>query len=72
VLTSQVLSSAIPFGTPVATLAGPTITITAGPAPTIAQIADSTATRANIAAVDIRASNGVIHVIDKVLVPSPL
>jgi transforming growth factor-beta-induced protein len=73
VVPAQVLSSGIPFGTPVGTLAGSsTITITAGPAPTIAQIADSTATRARIVAVDIRASNGVIHVIDKVLVPSPL
>jgi transforming growth factor-beta-induced protein len=73
VLGSQVLSSGIPFGTPVTTLAPPrTITITAGPAPAIASIADSTATPARITAVDIRASNGVIHVIDKVLIPSPL
>jgi transforming growth factor-beta-induced protein len=73
VVNAQVLSSGIPFGAPVATLAGAsTLRITAGPAPTIAEIADSTATRARIVAVDIRASNGVIHVIDKVLVPSPL
>jgi transforming growth factor-beta-induced protein len=71
VVGAQVLSSGIPFGTPVATLATPrTITITAGPAPAIASIADSTATAARIVAVDIRASNGVIHVIDKVLVPT--
>jgi uncharacterized surface protein with fasciclin (FAS1) repeats len=73
VLGSQVLSSGIPFGTPVTTLATPrTFTITAGPAPAIASIADSTAAPARITAVDIRASNGVIHVIDKVLIPSPL
>lgn len=73
VLGAQVLSSQIPFGTPVTTLAAPrTITITAGPAPAIASIADSTATPARITAVDVRASNGVIHVIDKVLIPSPL
>jgi len=73
VLGTQVLSSQIPFGRPVATLATPrTITITAGPAPAIASIADSTATPARITAVDIRASNGVIHVIEKVLIPSPL
>jgi uncharacterized surface protein with fasciclin (FAS1) repeats len=73
VLAGQVLSSGIPFGTPVTTVAAPRqITITAGPAPAIASIADSTATPARIVAVDIRASNGVIHVIDKVLIPSPL
>jgi uncharacterized surface protein with fasciclin (FAS1) repeats len=73
VLGSQVLSSQIPFGTPVTTVAAPrTITITAGPAPAIASIADSTTTPARITAVDIRGSNGVIHVIDKVLIPSPL
>lgn len=73
VLGSQVLSSQIPFGTAVTTVAAPrTITITAGPAPAIASIADSTATPARITAVDIRGSNGVIHVIDKVLIPSPL
>jgi uncharacterized surface protein with fasciclin (FAS1) repeats len=73
VLSGQVLSSQIPFGTPVTTLATPRqIRITAGPAPAIASITDSTATPARITAVDVRASNGVIHVIDKVLIPSPL
>jgi transforming growth factor-beta-induced protein len=73
VLGAEVLSTGIPFGTAVPTAAAPrTITITAGPAPTIASIADSTSTPASITAVDIRASNGVIHVIDKVLIPSPL
>jgi transforming growth factor-beta-induced protein len=73
VLAGEVLSTGIPFGSPVTTVAAPrTITITAGPAPAIASIADSTASPAGIIAVDIRASNGVIHVIDKVLIPSPL
>ncbi len=71
VLSGEVLSTDIPFGAPVSTLAGmQTITITAGPAPAIASIADITATPARINAVDIRGSNGVIHVIDKVLIPA--
>ena len=70
VLGSQVLSTAIPFGTPVATVAGQNITINAGTAPVIATITDTTAAPATITAVDVRASNGVIHVIDKVLIPS--
>ncbi len=70
VLGSQVLSSAIPFGTPVTTLAGQNITINAGTAPVIATITDTTTAPATITAVDVRASNGVIHVVDKVLIPS--
>lgn len=67
VLGSQVLSTQIPFGTPVATVAGQNITINAGTPPTIR---DTTAVQARIAAVDVRASNGVIHVVDKVLIPA--
>jgi uncharacterized surface protein with fasciclin (FAS1) repeats len=70
VLGSQVLSSQIPFGQPVATLAGQSITINTASAPLIARITDTTATPAGITAVDVRASNGVIHVLDKVLLPN--
>lgn len=71
VLDTQVLSSGIPFGTPVDTLAGQAITINDNAtAPAIATITDTTDSPANIVAVDVRASNGVIHVIDKVLLPS--
>ncbi len=67
VLGSRVLSSEIAFGTPAATLlAGQTITINAGSPPVID---DTTATDARITVVDIIASNGVVHVIDKVLLP---
>ena len=69
VVGAQVLSSGIPFGTPVATLSGQSITINAGSAPTIATITDSTTAPKRIVAVDVRASNGVIHVIDTVLMP---
>jgi transforming growth factor-beta-induced protein len=67
VLPSQVLAANIPFGTPVATVEGETITINAGTPPTIT---DTTATPAPIVATDVRASNGVIHVISKVLIPT--
>jgi uncharacterized surface protein with fasciclin (FAS1) repeats len=67
VLGTRVLSSQITFGTPLATLlAGQTITINAGSPPTIV---DTTTTNARITGVDIIASNGVVHVIDKVLLP---
>jgi uncharacterized surface protein with fasciclin (FAS1) repeats len=67
VLAGQVLSTEIPFGTPVATVAGQNITINTGTPPTIT---DTTAVAGKIVAVDVRASNGVIHVVDKVLIPA--
>ena len=67
VLGGQVLSTQIPFGAPVATVASQPITINAGMPPTIR---DTTGADARIVAVYVRASNGVIHVIDKVLIPS--
>ncbi|MFZ6798415.1 fasciclin domain-containing protein [Undibacterium sp. Di24W] len=68
VVAGQVLSNAIPFGTKINTVAaGKTITINSTTPPTIS---DSTAVPAKIVAVDVRASNGVIHVIDKVLIPT--
>jgi uncharacterized surface protein with fasciclin (FAS1) repeats len=71
VLGATVLAKDIPFGTAVATLATPqTITINAGTPPVIATITDTTATPAKITVVDIIASNGVVHVIDKVLLPA--
>jgi uncharacterized surface protein with fasciclin (FAS1) repeats len=68
VLGTQVLSKDIVFPTTTPTVAGPTITIN-GTGLSDATIADSTTTAAKITAVDVRASNGVIHVIDKVLQP---
>lgn len=67
VLGSQVLSTQIPFGTPVATLAGQNLVFSAGTPPTVR---DTTPVQAKIAPVDVRASNGVIHVVDKVLIPA--
>lgn len=66
VLPSQVLAAQIPFGTPVATVSGQSITVLNSPL----RIVDTTATPAPIAATDVRASNGAIHVISKVLIPT--
>jgi uncharacterized surface protein with fasciclin (FAS1) repeats len=67
VLPSQVLAAGIPFGTPVTTVEGETLTINAGTPPTIT---DKSTTKAPIIATDVRASNGVIHVLSKVLIPT--
>lgn len=64
VLGSRVLKADVPTGTPIATLQGQTFTVDA----TLA-ITDQRGRRAAIAATDVLASNGVIHVIDKVLLP---
>jgi uncharacterized surface protein with fasciclin (FAS1) repeats len=74
VLPAQVLSTAIPFGTPVATLATTALDGSTVAAQTITinrnlTITDTTAVPATILATDVRASNGVIHVIGKVLIP---
>jgi uncharacterized surface protein with fasciclin (FAS1) repeats len=63
-------SASISFGSPVTTLSGQTFTINAGTGAALALIIDTTATAARVTAVDIVASNGVLHVIDKVLIPS--
>jgi uncharacterized surface protein with fasciclin (FAS1) repeats len=72
VLATKVESKDIPFDTAVPTLNTETITITRGTAPVIATIADTAGSTppAAITAVDVPASNGVVHVIDKVLIPS--
>lgn len=67
VLPEQVLAADIPFGVPVTTVSGQQITINTGTPPTIT---DTTATPAPIVATDVRASNGVIHVVGKVLIPA--
>lgn len=63
---ANVLSSALTDGMPVATFAGDSFTVglTGGP-----KITDFNSRVSNIIATDVQASNGVIHAIDKVLLP---
>lgn len=75
VLPSQVLSSAIPFGTAVQTLNKNNLSNAPVSAQTITinsnlTITDKQDSAAKITATDVRGSNGVIHVIDKVLIPN--
>ncbi|MBL8304703.1 MAG: fasciclin domain-containing protein, partial [Ideonella sp.] len=66
VLPGRVLKADIVPGTPVSTAQGQTFTVT--PALTIT---DRRGRSANIVSTDVLASNGVIHVIDRVILPSP-
>ncbi len=66
VLPSRVLKADIVPGTPVATLQGATFTVGADLA-----ITDTRARRAGITGTDVLASNGVIHVVDRVILPLP-
>jgi uncharacterized surface protein with fasciclin (FAS1) repeats len=66
VVSGRVLKAGVPVGTPIATVQGETFTVSAALA-----ITDKRARVANITATDVLTSNGVIHVIDKVILPAP-
>jgi uncharacterized surface protein with fasciclin (FAS1) repeats len=66
VVSGRVLKADVPVGAAITTLQGGTFTVDA----TLA-ITDQNARKANIVATDVLASNGVIHVIDKVILPAP-
>jgi uncharacterized surface protein with fasciclin (FAS1) repeats len=66
VIPSRVLKAEVPVGTAVKTLQGDTLTVDASLA-----ITDQRGRKAAITATDVLASNGVIHVIDKVILPRP-
>lgn len=66
VVPGRVLKADVPVGTPVTTVQGETFSINASLA-----ITDQRLRVANIAATDVLTSNGVIHVIDKVILPAP-
>ena len=64
VVSGRVLKADVPVGAAIATVEGGTFTIDAGLA-----ITDQRARRSAIVATDVLASNGVIHVVDRVLLP---
>ncbi|MFC3148243.1 fasciclin domain-containing protein [Piscinibacterium candidicorallinum] len=66
-LDGQVLRTQVPTNTAITTLQGGTFTVAA--AGTGLRITDALTRQINITATDIRASNGVIHVVDTVLLP---
>lgn len=66
VVSGRVLKADVPVGTPVATVQGDTLTVNASLA-----IVDQRARTANIVSTDVLTSNGVIHVLDKVILPKP-
>jgi uncharacterized surface protein with fasciclin (FAS1) repeats len=64
VVGARVLKAEVPIGKPITSLQGETFTIDA-----TLKITDQRARVAGISATDVFASNGVIHVIDKVILP---
>jgi len=66
VVPSRVLKANVPIGTPITTVQGETFSISASLA-----ISDQRGRSANIVATDVLTSNGVIHVLDKVILPKP-
>lgn len=67
VLTSTVNASAIPFGKAITSAEGSVFKIDTGSPPTITDGRNRTA---KITATDIEASNGVVHLIDRVILPA--
>ena len=66
VVSGKVLKADIPFGKPITTVQGEIITID-----TSAIITDARSRKSQITATDILATNGVVHLIDKVILPKP-
>ncbi len=67
VLPSRVTAAAIPFGMPITSAEGSIFKIEPGTPPVITDGRNRTA---QITAVDVAASNGVIHLIDRVILPA--
>ena len=68
-LTSQVLRNQVPLGAPITTAQGGSFTV--GLSNGALTITDARNRTAGIVATDVRATNGVVHVIDRVILPAP-
>jgi len=66
VVSGRVLKAEVPVGSAIKTVQGETFTIDSS-----LNVNDQRARKAKIVATDVLASNGVIHVIDKVILPKP-
>jgi uncharacterized surface protein with fasciclin (FAS1) repeats len=66
VVNGRLLKADVPVGQPVTTAQGQTFTVDSSLA-----ITDQLSRRASVLATDVLASNGVIHVVDKVILPRP-
>lgn len=66
VVPGLVLKASVPVNTPIKTVEGETFTVS----PALV-VTDQRGRQANIVATDVLASNGVIHVLDKVILPAP-
>jgi uncharacterized surface protein with fasciclin (FAS1) repeats len=66
VVSGKVLKAQVPVGTPITTLQTETFTVDS-----TLTITDQRGRKAKITATDIAATNGVVHVIDKVILPKP-
>lgn len=66
VVPGTVLKAAVPIGQPIATVQGGTFTVGSNLA-----ITDQRGRMANITATDVLTSNGVVHLIDRVILPAP-
>lgn len=66
VVSGRVLKAEVPVGSAIKTVQGETFTIDSS-----LSVNDQRARKAKIVATDVLASNGVIHVIDKVILPKP-
>jgi uncharacterized surface protein with fasciclin (FAS1) repeats len=67
VLTTRVNAASIPFGKPIVAAQGSSLKIDLNPGPVIT---DGQHRKTRISKVDIGASNGVVHLVDRVLLPS--